>query len=184
MDSFLNLYGNYSVSSLVVVITSLLFVYNLYVKVKSFFENSYQEKKEKEDLIKKTYDTVNSFSISIKELKEKQEELKENQDELREKLEEHSKKLEKIDQNSRQRELNTTRDRLLQSYRYYTSKEKNPLQVWTEMESQAFWDMYTDYEELGGNGYLHSEVQPAMIRLEVISMEDTERIQELFKTRR
>jgi hypothetical protein len=38
------------------------------------------------------------------------------------------------------------------------------------MESEAFWNMFHDYESLGGNGYIHSVVQPAMEGLTVLDL--------------
>lgn len=170
MEAFLKLFGNYSISTLTTVIVAGVFVYGVYSKIKHYLIIQYEENKKKDNMIEKTYQKVNEYSTAITELKEKQEE--------------HAKKLEEMDARNRKRELNTTRDRLLQSYRYYNSRDKNPLQAWTAMEAQAFWDMFGDYEELGGNGYLHTEVQPAMNKLEVVEMDQLERIQELFKNRR
>lgn len=79
---------------------------------------------------------------------------------------------------------NELRDRLLQSYRYYTSKDKNPLLAWSVMESDAFWKMFGDYEEAGGDGDMHTTVQPAMRLLDVIQMNEEERISELMQSRK
>jgi chloramphenicol 3-O-phosphotransferase len=62
------------------------------------------------------------------------------------------------------------RDRLLQNFRYYTNIETNPSQTWTRMEAEAFWEMFKDYEEAGGNGYMHSNVRPEMERLIVVEV--------------
>ena len=93
-------------------------------------------------------------------------------------------RMEEIEATTQKRERNKLRDRLLQSYRYFTSEEKNPLQAWSEMEADAFWEIFGDYEKMGGNGHVHSEVQPAMRRLEVIPMTEPERITELMQSRR
>lgn len=170
MDAFLELYGQYKIYTLVLVVLATRFVYVLYTKTKEYFRQQYIEEKRKDDMLEMTFNKVNEFSKLIEEIKEQQEN--------------HARMLEKMDRESRQRELNVTRDRLLQLYRYYTSKDKNPLQAWTEMEAQAFWDIFTDYESLGGDGLLHTEVQPAMTRLAVISMGDSEGIQELFRSRK
>ena len=52
------------------------------------------------------------------------------------------------------------------------------------MEAEAFWKIFKDYEELKGNGYVHTEVQPAMNELEVIPMHETARITELMQGRK
>ena len=50
----------------------------------------------------------------------------------------------------------------MQNYRYYVRAETNPSHSWTQMESEAFWELFREYEEAGGNGYMHTEVLPAM----------------------
>ena len=93
-------------------------------------------------------------------------------------------KKDKIERNNRKREVNKLRDTLVRNYTYYTSKDKNPLYAWTKMESEAFWDLFTDYEDMGGDGYMHTVVQPAMLQLHVIDINDVESISELMKNRK
>ena len=52
------------------------------------------------------------------------------------------------------------------------------------MEAQAFWDMFGDYEKNGGDGHMHTVVQPAMRALEVIPMHEADRVVELMQSRR
>ena len=56
--------------------------------------------------------------------------------------------------------------------------------AWSEMEAEAFWKIFKDYEDLDGNGHVHAEVQPAMRNLEVIPMHEVEKISELMHSRR
>ena len=39
---------------------------------------------------------------------------------------------------------------------------------WSKLEKDAFWDLFDDYEKRGGNGYIHSIVEPAMRELREI----------------
>lgn len=39
---------------------------------------------------------------------------------------------------------------------------------WTKLEKEAFWDLFDDYEKRGGNGYVHSIVEPVMRELKEI----------------
>ena len=96
----------------------------------------------------------------------------------------NSERLTQLETNINNRERNKLRDRILQSYRYYTSSQHNPLQQWTKMESTAFWSLFDDYEAIGGNGYVHSVVQPAMQSLEVIEMDDVDNISHLTASRK
>ena len=63
---------------------------------------------------------------------------------------------------------NELREKLLQMYRTYTSLDFNPEQELSEMEADVFWDLFKDYEKLGGNGFMHNTVKPAMQALKVV----------------
>lgn len=82
------------------------------------------------------------------------------------------------------REKNAIRAKLLEEYRLFTDMVKNPMQAWTEMEHHAFFEVVKDYEELGGNDYVHSEVIPTVNKLAVIPMADLTRLSELMKSRK
>ena len=101
-----------------------------------------------------------------------QQDIKENNANLSERLD----RLEK-------REKNAIRAKLLEEYRLFTSEDKNPKHAWSEMEHHAFFELVKDYEDLDGNDYVHSEVIPAVNRLEVIMMTDQLRLTELMKSR-
>ena len=101
-----------------------------------------------------------------------QQDIKENNATLSERLD----RLEK-------REKNAIRAKLLEEYRLFTSEDKNPKHAWSEMEHHAFFELVKDYEDLDGNDYVHSEVIPAVNRLEVIMMADQLRLTELMKSR-
>ena len=82
------------------------------------------------------------------------------------------------------RERNALRAKILDMHRLFTSKQKNPMQAWTEMEKDAFFDIIKDYESLDGNGHVHSVVIPEMNMLDVIPMTDKKAIEELFHSRK
>lgn len=81
------------------------------------------------------------------------------------------------------RERNALRAKILDMHRLFTSKQKNPMFAWTEMERDAFFDLIADYESLDGNGHIHSVVIPEMNMLDVILMTDKKAIEELFHSR-
>jgi hypothetical protein len=81
------------------------------------------------------------------------------------------------------REKNAIRQKLLDEHRLFTNKERNPMKAWTEMEQHAFFKLVKDYEDLGGNDYVHSQVLPDMNRLEVVRMDNLERLAELMASR-
>lgn len=118
----------------------------------------------------KSLDIQQQFNTSIAELKEG--------------MDKHQKQLERIEEENTRRERSKLRDRLLQSHRYFTSPEKNPLHAWSEMEAEAFWAMFGEYEKAKGNGHMHTVVQPEMRTLEVVPMHEDARIAELMGSRK
>ena len=67
---------------------------------------------------------------------------------------------------------NSIRNKIIEIYNRYGVEESNPSKAWNEMEAEAFWHLFADYEEMGGNGFMHQTVKPAMSKLTVIKMSD------------
>lgn len=82
------------------------------------------------------------------------------------------------------REKNALRAKLLDEYRLFTDEHKNPMLAWSEMEHHAFFELVRDYEDLGGNDFVHSVVLPAVNELNVISMSDKSLLAELMRSRK
>lgn len=95
---------------------------------------------------------------------------KEVHDELKTAIDELSVRLEKIELDLKKRDCNQLRNTLLQYYHHYTNIETNPSQSWSEMEHEAFMMLFHDYENCGGNGFMHTVVLPAMEKLTIIKM--------------
>lgn len=164
---FVKVFGDITIAEAVAVIIALIFLYRLYKKVSDFLIQQHEVQKTKDDQLKEalesarkcpehrqlTLNSQQSLEAQIKELKESQDEV--------------AKHLQAIEQQNQRRERNKLRDRLLQSYRYYTNPESNPSQSWNQMESEAFWELYQDYLDAGGNGYMKNTVRPAMERLNI-----------------
>ena len=142
MDSFLELFGAYTIADAVTVIAVIVFIGGLYfTKIKPSLSNKYKKDEEINEIVEH-YQEWRQQSLDI------QKQLTDSINELRQGQEKNTRRLEKMDEDNKKREINRLRDRLLQSYRYYTSLDKNPLQAWSEMESDAFWKIFNDYEEL------------------------------------
>ncbi len=81
------------------------------------------------------------------------------------------------------REKNAIREKLLNEYRLMTSDKLNPSKCWSEMEHHAFFELVSDYEDLGGNDYVHSIVIPEVNELMVIPMTDTVALKKMYDLR-
>lgn len=144
----------------------------------------YEAEKEKDKELKEALEAVRKYPEYRQQSIKIQEKLENEIQELRKAQDEHTCRLLQMEENSQRRERNKLRDRLLQNYRYYTSKEHNPRQEWTRMESETFWECFADYENMNGNGYMHSVVQPEMNLLGIIEMDDASGIAELMHSRK
>ncbi|MDO4315626.1 MAG: hypothetical protein Q4C45_07590, partial [Oscillospiraceae bacterium] len=140
--------------------------------------------KERDKQLKEALEAVRKYPEYRQQSIEIQQKLESEIQGLRLAQQENTSKLITMEEDSKRRERNKLRDRLLQNYRYYTSKEHNPAKAWTRMESDAFWELFGDYEGTDGNGYVHTVVQPEMNLLTVIEMDDTGGIADLMKQRK
>lgn len=173
MDEFVSLFGNITVATIVQWLVALGFLYMSFKKFKEYLDKKLTEEAE----TKQHMENILQATARLPQIEEKITNLEQQQAE-------NIRRLDKIEADARRRERNSLRDRLLQSYRYYTSIEHNPMAEWTKMESEAFEELYRDYVDAGGNGYIHSEVKPAMDRLIVIDMADQDSIAALMQSRK
>ena len=82
-----------------------------------------------------------------------------------------------------EREKNDLRQKLIREFKIFTDPRKNPMMAWSDMEQKAFMSQVRDYEALGGNDYIHKTVLPAMHMLEIVSMDDLARLEEVMSSR-
>lgn len=176
MEYILQLFGAIPLSTVIVFIAAVAFLVVLGVKVYKFIVTNHDKLQEKDETLKKIADY-------LEKVEQEQKRLEEAINELRSAQQETAAKQDTFEGQHRNHSLNKLRDRLLCSYRYYTDLKKNPLQAWSEMEKEAFDKLFHDYEELGGDGFMHSTVELAMAALEVVLMTDTVRLAEVMKQR-
>ena len=82
-----------------------------------------------------------------------------------------------------EREKNDLRQKLIREYNLFADAHKNPHKAWSEMEYKAFMSQVKDYEALGGNDFIHNTVLPAMSILEIVSMSNVARLEEVMSSR-
>ena len=168
LTEFKDLFGDITVLSVIETLLAVVFLVFIGKKVRDYLIKKHEMDRLRDEQIKEALEAVRKYpeyrqqSIRIQELLEGEIQ------ELRQMQEDQSQRLLDMEETTKRRERNKLRDRLLQNYRYYTNKEENPSQSWTRMESEAFWELFRDYEDAGGDGFMHTEVQPAMEHLTII----------------
>lgn len=184
VDEFVGIFGDVTIATVVQVAFAGAFLFLIYKKVKDYLIKRYEAEEKKNRQLKETLDAVSKYPEYRMQSIEIQHKLENEIKELSKAQAETVERLAKMEDDSKRREKNKLRDRLLQNYRYYTSTEHNPGRAWTKMESEAFWELFVDYEDAGGNGYVHTVVQPAMELLSVVDMDDAEGVMELMRSRK
>lgn len=184
LSEFLEVFGNTTVANVITYVLIAIFLLKIYKKVRDYLVKKYEADAEKDKELKEALAAVRKYPEYRKQSIEIQQKLESEIQELRKAQDEHTRRLLLMEENAQRRERNKLRDRLLQSYRYYTSKEHNPMHSWTRMESETFWACFADYEHMNGDGYMHTVVQPEMTLLAVIEMDDADGVAELMKSRK
>lgn len=184
MDEFINLFGHVTVGNIITLALACTFLYKIYIKIRDFFVNKAEDDMHHKQEILDMIDAVKELTKDRTEMINNQKEMQTQLVQLCSAQQANAERLTQLETNINNRERNKLRDRILQSYRYYTSSQHNPLQQWTKMEATAFWSLFDDYDAIGGNGYVHSVVQPAMQSLEVIEMDDVDNIAHLMANRK
>lgn len=191
MEQFLEAFGDVKVAAVVVIIAAVVFLWKIYKIVESHFRKKYEIESEKEEQMRNVLEQVKKYpewhEQSRGYQKAYEEELKALRSEiaaLQSTQKEIVQELRDIEEKRKKVKRSELRDRLLHSFRYYTSPDKNPMHAWSEMEADAFWEIFKDYEIVDGDGHMHSTVQPAMRLLDVVKMEDADKVAELMGSRR
>lgn len=190
LEEFNNVFGTMTITLLIELIIAGIFIWVAYKKLRDKIIGSYEERKQQRTDIDEALQGVRNLpkyraqSIAI------QQELKTNDDTILDVCKQIqagvdrnqeilNQRLDKLED----RERNSLRAKIIEMHRIFTNIKMNPMQAWSEMERDAFFDLIRDYESLNGNGYIHTEVIPQMNGLRVIQMSDTKTLAELFHSR-
>lgn len=166
-DEFISLFGEITVLEIAEAVFACVFMIFVYKKVRDYFIKKHEAEATKDEQIKEALEAAKKYPEYRQQCIQMQQLLEGQIQELRKMQEETAKGLEEMRAQTEKRERNKLRDLLLQNYRYYTGDKTNPNHSWTRMEAEAFWELFRDYEEAGGNGYMHTVVQPEMERLHI-----------------
>jgi len=184
LEQFLNLFGNMTILQVVEIILTIVFLVTLWKKIEKNANDRHDAEQRRDAELQEALDGVRMYPKYREQSIEIQKQLESKFDVVHEmciNIIDRLDKMEEARRDSKRKELQAT---LLQNYRIFTDTIKNPMQAWTEMEANAFWEQFSEYEDNGGNGHMHTIVQPAMNKLMVISMSDHEKLYELMHSRK
>lgn len=175
LSEFIDLFGDITVFQITELLIAGAFMFFCYRKLRNFIRQNMNDQLERakvekirDEQLKEALDAVRKYPEYRKQSVDIQKKLEAQITELKELHKDTTNRLTQMEESTKRRERNKIRDRLLQNYRYYINPETNPSHSWTRMEAEAFWELFREYEDAGGNGYMHSEVLPAMELLTIV----------------
>ena len=171
-EEFKLIFGGVTLWQVVELGLAVSFAAMIYRKVKSYIVERHDAEQERDEKLAQALDSINKYPEYRAQSLKIQDELRGEIAELRSGQQQTAQRLQKMDEEQRTLKRNELRDRLLEAYRYYTSKG-----AWNIMEADVFWELFRDYEKLGGDGFVHGTIEPAMRALPVQAIsapEDTD----------
>lgn len=156
--------------------------------IKKVFEDYRVKENNKEEFVERVNNTAEKLQIlehkhdkDMKKFYDNQMEYRKQSLQKQQDIDNHfthiDKKMDKVSKEIKdgydlifQLQRNDKRSKLIDYYNKYASIENNPNQTWNEMEADNFWSLMEDYEQLGGNGYIHNIVKPAMKKLTITTL--------------
>lgn len=178
-QEFLNLFGNLSLSDIVVYALAIEWIYSGGKRIYNWFKCQYKEEEKTDEAITNAAKLPDFHQESIKERNRIDGRL----DQIELSIKSIVKRLDEADERQRKKDLSDTQTSLLQAYQYYTNSKRNPMQAWTSLEKKSFMDAFEIYKSKGGDGYMDENVAPAMATLIEIPMSDENGMNELRTSR-
>lgn len=183
-DAFVEIFGSITIEYVLTFVFAVLFARAMYKRFSEYLIKRAKEHEQRDMDLKEALSAVREYPKYRKQSLDIQAAFTKQIQELQNAQKDQMSALNELREELRRRDENKIRDMLLRSFHYYTSLEKNPTLRWTTMESETFWKLFDEYERAYGNGYMHTKVQPAMLALGVVDIEDADAVAELMKTRK
>lgn len=120
-----------------------------------------RQKREDRELLTKTSEGLSALKTehdkSVQESNRNDEMIKQDISNLADTVNGIASTLEEIQKRANDTKIKELKDSLIKYYNKY----KN-IGEWSRLEKDAFWDLFDDYCARGGDGYVHSIVEPVM----------------------
>lgn len=168
-EEFKALFGGITLWQVVEFGLAVGFALALYRKVKTYILERHDAEQERDEKLATALDSISKYPEYRAQSLKIQDELRGEIAELRSTQQQTAQRLQTMDEEQKALKRNELRDRLLEAHRYYTGKG-----TWNAMEATVFWELFHDYEKLGGDGFVHGTIEPAMRALPVLPISTLE----------
>ena len=174
---FMDAFGNVTIGSIAVFIVALVFLIRGYRKFKDYLLKKHDLEQQHLAELSEALEGVRNYPKYREQSHEIQLKLQSDinainckYDNLAIEVNRLTTKINKMEEAERRKDLSLLKDKIIERFKYYTDPEINPTQSWNVMEAESFWELFDEYEARGGNGYMHSEVQPRMMALKILEI--------------
>ena len=194
-EAFINMFGNLTVLHVVEFFFAMYFIIRISMDVIKFVNKKHDEEQQKSADLAEALAGVRQMpqyrTDSIKIRGQLEQKIIDVHDEMNDKFNDVANKfdavmnrLEKIDSDNKKRARNRIREELMQGHRMFTDPTKNPMKAWSSLEHDSWFALYEDYLECNGNGDMQYRICPEMNNLDIIHMDDTEKLYDLMHSRK
>ena len=194
-EAFINLFGDLTILHVVEFFFAMYFIIRISINVIKFINKKHDEEQQKTADLAEALAGVRQMpqyradSVAIRgQLEQKitdvHDEMNNKFDDVAKKFDALMDRLNAMDTESKKRARNRIREELMQGHRMFTDTAKNPMKAWSSLEHDSWFALYDDYLDCNGNGDMQYRICPEMNSLEVIHMDDTERLYELMHSRK
>ena len=194
-EAFINMFGDLTILHVVEFLFAMYFIIRVSMDAIKFINKKHDEEQQKTADLAEALSGVRQMpkyradSIVIRSQLEQKitdvhNEVNNKFDDVTKKFDAVMDRLNAMDAENKKRARNRIREELMQGHRMFTDPIKNPMKAWSSLEHDSWFARYDDYLECGGNGDMQYRICPEMNNLDVIHMDDTEKLYELMHSRK
>ena len=194
-EAFINMFGNLTVLHVVEFFFAMYFIIRISMDVIKFINKKHDEEQQKSADLAEALAGVRQMpqyrDDSVKIRGQLEQKIVNVHDEMNNKFNDVSNKVDAVmdrlnamDAENKKRARNRIREELMRGHRMFTDPIKNPMKAWSSLEHDSWFALYEDYLECHGNGDMQYRICPEMNSLDIIHMDDTEKLYDLMHSRK
>lgn len=194
-EALINMFGNLTVLHVVEFLFAMYFIIRVSMDAIKFINKKHDEEQQKSADLAEALAGVRQMpqyrDDSVKIRGQLEQKIEDVHDEMNNKFDDVTKKfdavmdrLDAMDADSKKRARNRIREELMRGHRMFTDPIKNPMKAWSSLEHDSWFAQYEDYLDCNGNGDMQYRICPEMNNLDIIHMDDTEKLYDLMHSRK
>ena len=194
-EAFLSIFGDLTILHVVEFLFAMYFIIRVSMDAIKYINRKHDEEQQKTEDLAEALAGVRQMpqyrADSVKIRGQLEQKITDVHDEMNSKFDDVAKKFDAVmdrlnamDAENKKRARNRIREELMQGHRMFTDPIKNPMKAWSSLEHDSWFALYEDYLDCNGNGDMQYRICPEMNNLDIIHMDDTEKLYELMHSRK